>query len=72
MSARGWRDEPPPLSTKHLGDQWVRQGDSAVLELPSVIIPGESNYILNTTHPDFEMITICEPETFSFDQRLLP
>ncbi len=67
-----WRDEPAPLSTKRFGDQWVRQGSSAVLELPSVIIPGESNYLLNTIHPDFKTLTIGKPETFSFDQRLVP
>lgn len=66
-----WRDEPPPPSTKHFGDLWVKQRRSAVLELPSSIIPGESNYLLNTSHPDFTTITIGKPEPFAFDHRLL-
>jgi RES domain-containing protein len=68
----GWRDEPPPPATKRLGDVWVKQARSAVLELPSVIIPGESNFLLNTSHPDFKSITLGKAEMFSFDQRLLP
>jgi RES domain-containing protein len=66
-----WRDEPPPPSTKRLGDFWVKQARSAVLELPSSIIPGESNFLLNASHPDFKSINISKPEEFFFDSRLL-
>jgi RES domain-containing protein len=54
-----------------LGDQWVRDGRSAVLELPSAIIPSESNYLLNPAHRDFQKIIIRKPVAFSFDPRLL-
>jgi RES domain-containing protein len=54
-----------------MGDFWVKLGRSAVLELPSVMIPGESNYLLNPAHPDFKKITLGKPELFSFDPRLL-
>ncbi len=66
-----WKDEPPPPSTKAIGDQWVKQARSAVLELPSAIIPGESNYLLNAAHSDFRKIVIGKPEPFTFDPRLL-
>ena len=66
----GWREEPVPPLTKEMGDLWVKQGRSAVLELPAVIIPGESNYQLNPAHPDFKKITPGKPERFSFDPRL--
>jgi hypothetical protein len=39
----------------------VKLARSAILELPSVIIPGEFNYLLNTTHPDFKTLTIGKP-----------
>jgi RES domain-containing protein len=67
-----WRDEPPPPSTKRIGDQWVKETRSAVLELPSVLIPTESNYLLNPAHSDFKSIAIRKPEPFAFDLRLLP
>ena len=66
-----WTDEPPPPSTKDIGDTWVKEARSAVLEIPSVIIPGEANYLLNPAHPDFKKIVIGKPEPFSFDPRLL-
>ena len=66
-----WTEEPPPPSTKEVGDLWVKKARSVILELPSVIIPGESNYLLNPTHPDFKKIVFDKLETFSFDPRLL-
>jgi RES domain-containing protein len=66
-----WRVEPPPPSTKQIGDAWVRAGRSAVLALPSVIVSGEPNYLLNPAHPDFKRISIDKPERFAFDSRLL-
>jgi RES domain-containing protein len=66
-----WRVEPPPPSTKAIGDAWVRQMRSAVLALPSVIVPGELNYLLNPAHLAFKKISIGKPERFAFDPRLL-
>lgn len=65
-----WRMEPPPDSTQRIGTQWAESGSSAVLRLPSVIIPTEYNYALNPTHPDFRRIRIEEPKPFSFDPRM--
>ncbi len=67
----GWNEQPAPPSTRALGDLWACQARSAVLELPSVIIPGESNYLLNPAHPDFTKIALGRPQPFSFDPRLL-
>ena len=66
-----WTEAPPPPATKDIGDLWVREARSAVLELPSVIIPGEPNYLLNPAHPNFKKISLGKPEPFSFDPRLL-
>ena len=49
-----WRMEPPPPSTQAIGDAWVRAGRSAVLAVPSVIISGEPNYLINPAHSDFK------------------
>ena len=66
-----WTEEPPPPATKAIGDLWVKEARSAVLELPSVIILGEPNYLLTPAHPDFQKIIIGKPQPFSFDPRLL-
>lgn len=66
-----WREQPPPPSTMTIGDRWAREVRSAVLEVPSVIIPSEVNYLLNPAHPDFGKIEIRKAEPFAFDPRLL-
>ena len=66
-----WRQQPLPLSTQQLGDAWVREARSAILAVPSIIIPEEFNYLINPAHPDFREITVGKPEAFVFDTRLL-
>jgi RES domain-containing protein len=67
---RNWRSEPPRDTTKQVGTDWVRRGKTAVLRVPSVIIPNESNYALNPAHPDFQKVVISRPEPFYFDPRM--
>lgn len=66
-----WHAEPPIQASKEIGDLWVREARSAVLEIPSAIIPSEPNYLLNPAHPDFKKIIIYKATSFSFDPRLL-
>ncbi len=66
-----WREQPPPPTTRQIGDAWVKSGRSAVLEVPSVVVPGESNYLLNPSHPDFQSIRIGQSQPFPFDARLI-
>lgn len=67
-----WRAIPPADETRELGDLWINEVRSAVIAVPNVIIPAESNYLLNPAHPDFSRIKIGKPATFVFDPRLLP
>lgn len=66
-----WSSYPAPPATKDLGTQWVKAAASAVLAVPSAIVPIDLNYLINPRHPDFSKISIGKPETFAFDQRLL-
>jgi RES domain-containing protein len=66
-----WRDVPPPASTQALGDRFVASGRALALRVPSVVVPSESNYVLNPAHPAFASITIGAPVAFPFDPRLV-
>jgi RES domain-containing protein len=66
----GWDASPAPVELQRLGDDWAREQASAVLEVPTAIVPREKNYLLNPAHPDFARITIEAPEQFVFDERL--
>jgi RES domain-containing protein len=65
-----WRDDPAPRSTRAIGDAWVLMASSAVLRVPSVVVPTEFNYLLNPKHPDFARGRIGLPMPFPFDPRL--
>jgi RES domain-containing protein len=65
-----WREEPVPESTQAFGLDWYRAGRTAVLAIPSAIIPEEENYVLNPAHPDFGKIVVSAPHPFEYDGRL--
>jgi RES domain-containing protein len=65
-----WNAHPASASTRAIGDDWVTAGGSAVLAVPSAVIPAERNYLINPLHPDFPRITVGPAEPFDFDPRL--
>lgn len=66
-----FQKHPAPSETMSIGDAWVHSERSAVLSVPSAIVPMERNYVFNPRHPDFARVRIGRPENFPFDARLL-
>jgi len=67
---RNWRRYPASEAMADLGTRWAGTGATAVLIVPSAIIPAESNYLLNPRHADFSKIRVGRPDRFSFDPRM--
>lgn len=65
-----WRQYSQYPYTQRLGDAWSRAALTAVLKVPSAIIPEEHNYIINPQHKDFARIQYLRAEPFDFDDRL--
>jgi RES domain-containing protein len=65
-----WRRLPAPPSTREFGTQWVIQARSPVLQVRSIVVDGEFNYVLNPRHADFGQLKIGVSAPFSFDPRL--
>jgi RES domain-containing protein len=65
-----WRLHPVPKSTQKIGAEWIKSGASAILVVPSVIVPQEKNLLLNPNHADFKKLHLGKPEAFSFDPRM--
>jgi RES domain-containing protein len=65
-----WRDHPPPPALSAIGERWARERRTAILSVPSVVIPHERNFILNPAHPQFARIAIDPPQPFTFDPRM--
>jgi len=65
-----WHRQPGPPELRELGTRWADAAESAVLEVPSAVVPEEHNFLLNPRHPDFVRLAIRDPEPFPFDERL--
>ena len=66
----GWRRQPVPESTMRYGSAWFEAGETAVLAVPSIVVPSEFNYVLNPAHDGFKRLKISKPWPFTFDARL--
>lgn len=55
--------------TRSIGDQWASSLKSPALVVPSAIIPTESNFLFNPTHPGFTRCRISKARKFSLDTR---
>ncbi len=67
---KGWNAQPPGPISKSIGDEWVRSERSAVLALPSIVVPFEQTFLLNPKHRDFAKIKIKDSGSFALDPRL--
>ena len=67
---RDWRLPGHP-SCRAIGDQWLDAGRTAMLRVPSAVVPEEWNYIINPAHRAAKAIEIVQRRKFAFDSRLL-
>ncbi len=56
--------------TRAIGDKWLRESGSALLSIPSAIVPHTQNYLINPIHRDTRKIKIHSHGNFPFDFRL--
>jgi len=64
-----WRQLDHP-ALRVIGDEWARSMRSLVLLVPSVVVDGEWNAVINPLHPDAPRMTVSKPMVFQFDARL--
>jgi RES domain-containing protein len=65
-----WNTHPPPVSTTRFGDELVRANHYCLLRLPSAVVQGDYNTLINPRHPDFIGIHVVQRLPFTFDNRL--
>ncbi|HQQ94762.1 MAG TPA: RES family NAD+ phosphorylase [Bacteroidia bacterium] len=69
---KDWRYMNAYPELQEIGSVWYEARESLVLGVPSVLIPQEYNYIINTQHPEFgKMVQIRHKEDFFWDERLM-
>ena len=61
------------IDNKHvqrLGTDWAKSLSSVALIVPSAVVEGEWNILLNPAHPDFSKIAVSAAKPFHYDERM--
>lgn len=66
----GWSATPEGRVSLDLGDAWLTAAEAALLAVPSVIVPEESNLLINPRHPQAARIAATKLRPWLYDQRL--
>ena len=66
---RDWRSLNH-ASLRKRGAEWIRTGRTVALRVPSAVVVGEWNVLLNPAHADFSRIIQEKPLAFRFDDRM--
>jgi RES domain-containing protein len=64
---RSWREDLE--LTRSQGDEWLAGAQSALLEVPSAVLPETFNVLLNPNHPDAQRVAVLWHEPFPYDRR---
>lgn len=66
----GWDAAPAGRASISFGTRWLRSGRSAVLVIPSVIVPEECCVLVNPAHPDSAGISAVKTRRWLYDPRI--
>ncbi len=67
----GWSETPAGIVSVEFGDHWLLRAASALLDVPSVVVPEERNLLINPMHPDAGRIVAKTLRPWRYDSRLL-
>ena len=65
-----WKLFPHPYSTQIIGDRFISDNKYLIFRVPSAVVQGEFNFLINPGHKDIKFLKIVSIEPFGFDQRL--
>lgn len=65
-----WKALPHSNSTQLIGDKFLEERKYLLMKVPSVVVQGDFNYLINPVHKFFQKIKILKTEPFEFDERL--
>jgi RES domain-containing protein len=68
---KGWQDHPDLDMLKYIGNAFLAERKSLLFKVPSAIVDGEYNYLLNPMHATVKKVKLKTVQPFNFDSRLL-
>ena len=66
----GWDALPEGQVSRQAGSAWLQAGRSALLRVPSVIVPEEMNVLINPQHPSSRGLRAVKLRRFVHDHRV--
>ena len=63
-----WKNQLP--LTRGIGDEWLAKSETALLRVPSAIMPETWNWLLNPRHGDAACLRIASISTYGYDAHL--
>lgn len=67
---KDWNGFPYSKWTQARGDEFIASQTECILQVPSAVVPGDFNYLLNPLHPEMKSIHIVSRQDFAFDRRI--
>lgn len=67
---KGWDALPSGKASLDTGDAWLASGRSALLMVPSVVVPEELNVLINPAHPQARHFAAQALRRWTYDGRL--
>lgn len=67
---KNWQHFSMEHLCRQIGDDWYYRQESLILQVPSIIIPEEYNYLINTQHKNFKKVKLKRVDDFMFDPRI--
>lgn len=65
-----WSSLPISGQSQMVGKQWLEDKQSLLLQVPSSVVPSESNFLVNPLHPDVSQLEIGSPQPLHIDNRI--
>tara|TARA_R110001606_G_scaffold346947_1_gene496235 strand:- start:191 stop:649 length:459 start_codon:yes stop_codon:yes gene_type:complete len=65
-----WNMMLPNSKTKKIGDVFIDDLEFCILKVPSAVVKGDFNYLINPYHKQFKKIKIIDVTNFPFDKRM--
>lgn len=65
-----WDAIPAGQTSISLGSAWYQRADSALLQVPSVIVPEEATIVINCKHTDIEAISLALMRKYRYENLL--
>lgn len=62
-----WKAIPAGAASAAIGSQWIKSRRSAILLVPSVIVPEEHVALVNPGHPDARKLKVVVARQFEYD-----